>query len=186
MEEITPLWRGTVSGAYSYASGGKKETLVLARGGDLLLSCQLERYENQLWPQIRYCPWPETGELIFLPQATLGSIDGMVGALLAVDLPEGTTSGQVVLDMGHGDERVVTATREDDVMIFWVEEKPMDTWSQVGFLDGTTTERWQHWLDYDEGAILRSAPYQLTLMDKDGQVLLKTSGTLKPNGEVTG
>ena len=95
---------------------------------------------------------------LFSGDAAIPTTEGVTAVMAAVNLPEGTASAQVELSTADGQTRTAQGEREMDVILFSI---PGD--------EGWGPERYE---------ALSNAPYTLTFLDEEGQVLLETAGRL--------
>lgn len=166
-EETELLWRGNLpvlfeGGGGAPFAGQDTMPVVLARSGQTVWSCHMDSYEGDIFldePTGRTLP---EGPCLICPlfsgYAAIPTEEGVTAVLAAVNLPEGTASAQVELSTADGQTRTAQGEREMDVILFSI---PGD--------EGWGPERYE---------ALSNAPYTLTFLDEEGQVLLETAGRL--------
>ena len=166
-EETELLWRGNlpvliVGGGGAPFAGQDTMPVVLAQSSGTVWSCHMGSYEGDVFLSPVTSRALSEGPALICPlfsgDAAIPTQEGVTAVLAAVNLPEGTASGRVELSMADGQTRTAQGEREMDVILFSI---PGD--------EGWGPERYE---------ALSNAPYTLTFLDEEGQVLLETAGRL--------
>ena len=129
--EAQVLWAGSLAyGAYTHPDktvwlGGAP--VLYARAGDELLTCDMTRYEGQVFfSPVSRAPWPEAGKAALVtdhhfPTSIPRPREDDVLALMAVfHLPEGTASARAVLTDPEGRVRPAQGELAGEIMLFSV------------------------------------------------------------------
>ena len=106
----------------------------------------------------------------------LGRMDGVgrVQVMLtlknssALELAEGAVSGRLTAELLGGDVRTADSVREGEVMVFRFREAELNWRQELAYQRAETSWR----------AALASAPYTLTLWDRNGVLISETKGTM--------
>lgn len=166
-EETELLWRGNLpvliaGGGGAPFAGQDTMPVVLAQSSGTVWSCHMGSYEGDVFLSPVTSRALSEGPALICPlfsgDAAIPTTEGVTAVLAAVNLPEGTASAQVELSTADGQTRTAQGEREMDVILFSI---PGD--------EGWGTERYE---------ALSNAPYTLTFLDGEGQVLLETAGRL--------
>lgn len=87
---------------------------------------------------------------------------------MALELPEGAVSGRLTAELLGGDVRTADSVREGEVMVFRFREAELNWRQELAYQRAETSWR----------AALASAPYTLTLWDRNGVLISETKGTM--------
>ena len=167
VEETELLWRGNLPVLFAGGGGAPfagQDTMpvVLARSGGTVWSCHMGSYEGDVFVgHPAQAALPEGPALLCPLLSGYGAIptkDGVTAVLAAVNLPEGTAAARLELSTADGQTRTAQGQREMEVILFSV---PGD--------EGWGRERYE---------ALSNAPYILTCLDEEGEILLETAGRL--------
>lgn len=167
VEETELLWRGNLpvliaGGGGAPFAGQDTMPVVLAQSSGTVWSCHMGSYEGDVFLSPVTSRALSEGPALICPlfsgDAAIPTTEGVTAVLAAVNLPEGSASGQVELSTADGQTRTAQGEREMDVILFSI---PGD--------EGWGPERYE---------ALSNAPYTLTFLDEEGQVLLETAGRL--------
>ena len=166
-EETELLWRGNLpvliaGGGGAPFAGQDTMPVVLAQSSGTVWSCHMGSYEGDVFLSPVTSRALSEGPALICPlfsgDAAIPTEEGVTAVLAAVNLPEGAVSAQVELSTADGQTRTAQGEREMDVILFSI---PGD--------EGWGPERYE---------ALSNAPYTLTFLDEEGQVLLETAGHL--------
>lgn len=166
-EELEVLWEGNLpvliaGGGGAPFAGQDTMPVVLARSGGTVWSCHMGSYEGDVFlSPVTGQALPEGPTLIcplFSGYTAIPTQEGVTAVLAAVNLPEGTASGRVELSTADGQTRTAQGEREMGAILFSI---PGD--------EGWGSQRYEN---------LSDAPYTLTFLNEEGEVLLETDGRL--------
>lgn len=166
-EELEVLWEGSLpvlfeGGGGAPFAGQDTMPVVLARSGGTVWSCHMGSYEGNVFlSPVTGQALPEGPTLIcplFSGYDAIPTQEGVTAVLAAVNLPEGTASGRVELSTADGQIRTAQGEREMEAILFSI---PGD--------EDRGSQRYEN---------LSDAPYTLTFLNEEGEVLLETDGRL--------
>ena len=129
--EAEVLWAGSLAyGAYTHPDGTAwlgGTPVLYARAGDELLTCDMTRYEGQVFiSPVSRDPWPEEGKAALVTDHHFPTSiprpqeDDTLALMAAFHLPEGTASARASVIFSDGTARTAEGTREDSVLFFRV------------------------------------------------------------------
>ena len=151
------VWRGRVSGS------GAGDQAVMVRSGAAAGLSVLTWYEGSPSFFIWRGPIPEGLTVTAVPGGSGPPLEYM-----ALELPEGAVSGRLTAELLGGDVRTADSVREGEVMVFRFREAELNWRQELAYQRAETSWR----------AALASAPYTLTLWDRNGVLISETKGTM--------
>ena len=151
------VWRGRVSGS------GAGDQAVMVRSGAAAGLSVLTWYEGSPSFFIWRWPIPEGLTVTAVPRGSGPPLEYM-----ALELPEGAVSGRLTAELLGGDVRTADSVREGEVMVFRFREAELNWRQELAYQRAETSWR----------AALASAPYTLTLWDRNGVLISETKGTM--------